>query len=114
MFKRLRQVWTVPALAANLTIGEEYYPGPSVQSDADIERQIRASMIPVSHASATCKMGRPDDELAVVDPKGRVYGVEGLRVIDASAFPFLMPGTAPQAAVYMLAEKIADDVKGGY
>lgn len=113
MFKRLRQAWTVPALAANLTIGDEYYPGPSVQTDQEIERQIRSSMIPVSHASATCKMGKADDALAVVDSHGKVYGVKNLRVVDASAFPFLVPGTAPQAAVYMLAEKIADDVKNG-
>ncbi|KAL9602708.1 MAG: hypothetical protein Q9219_001698 [cf. Caloplaca sp. 3 TL-2023] len=113
MFKRLRQAWAVPALAANLTIGEEYYPGPSVQTDAEIEALIRRTMTPVSHASATCKMGKEGDQMAVVDSHGKVFGVRNLRVVDASAFPFLPPGSAPQAAVYMLAEKIADDVKNG-
>jgi choline dehydrogenase len=50
--------------------------------------------------------------MAVVDSKARVYGVKGLRVVDASAFPFLPPGH-PQATVYMLAEKIADDIRKG-
>lgn len=113
MFKRLRQAWNVPALAENLTIGEEYYPGPGVQTDEEIEGLIRRTVTPVSHAVATCKMGREGDEMAVVDSHGRVFGVENLRVVDASAFPFLPPGSAPQAAVYMLAEKIADDVKKG-
>lgn len=76
MFKRLRQVWTVPALAANLTIDDEYYPGLSVQTDEEIEQLIRSTLTPVSHASATCKMGKADDELAVVDSHGKVYGVK--------------------------------------
>ena len=53
-------------------------------------------------------MGNPDDPLAVVDPQGKVYGLGNLK---ASAFPFLVSGTAPQAVAYMLAKKIADDVK---
>ncbi|KAL8824695.1 MAG: hypothetical protein Q9170_008074 [Blastenia crenularia] len=111
MFKRLRQAWAVPALAENLTIGVEYYPGPSIQTDEETADLIRRTMTPVSHASTTCKMGKVDDEMAVVDSHGKVFGVESLRVVDASAFPFLPPGSAPQAAVYMLAEKISDDVK---
>lgn len=75
MFKRLRQAWTVPALAENLTIGDEYYPGAGVQTDAEIEQLIRKTMTPVSHPSATCKMGKEDDPLAVVDSHGKVYGV---------------------------------------
>jgi choline dehydrogenase len=64
------------------------------------------------HAASTCKMGQANDTLAVVDSKARVFGVEGLRVVDASAFPFLAPGH-PQSGVYMLAEKIADDIMSG-
>ncbi|RMD44083.1 hypothetical protein DV735_g971, partial [Chaetothyriales sp. CBS 134920] len=106
IFKRLRQAWTVPDLA-NLTLGSggEFYPGTAAH--------IRASLLPIYHAAATNKMGKPDDPLAVVDPHGRVYGVSGLRVVDISAFPFLTPGPAPQSVVYLLAEKIADDIKGG-
>lgn len=47
--------------------------------------------------------------MAVVDSKARVYGVQGLRVVDAAAFPLLIPGH-PQSVVYALAEKIADDI----
>jgi choline dehydrogenase len=57
-------------------------------------------------------MGRKGDLLAVVDPKARVYGLQGLRVVDASAFPFLTPGH-PQSGIYLLAEKIAEDIKMG-
>ena len=54
-------------------------------------------------------MGKSGDEDAVVDSKGRVFGVDGLRVCDASVFPFSIPGH-PQSAVYALAEKIAEDI----
>lgn len=75
IFKRLRQAWAVRALASNLTIGDEYYPGESVQSDSEIEQFIRNTLTPLCHASATCKMGKADDNMAVVDPHGKVYGV---------------------------------------
>lgn len=57
-------------------------------------------------------MGKKDDPQAVVDSNARVYGVKGLRVVDASAFPLLPPGH-PQSTVYALAEKIADDIIKG-
>lgn len=57
-------------------------------------------------------MGKKGDPMAVVDTHARVFGVQGLRVVDASAFPFLPPGH-PQSTVYALAEKIADDIKRG-
>lgn len=108
-FKRLRTIWaTIP----NVTIGAEYLPGPNVTSDAEIEEYMRDSAFTLYHASATCKMGKSDDVKAVVDSKARVYGVQRLRVVDASAFPFLPPGH-PQATVYMLGEKIAEDIRRG-
>lgn len=105
-FKRQRQVW---AAMSNLTIGEEYTPGPAVQSDAEILDYIRRTLAPVWHAAATCKMGPRSDPFAVIDTATRVYGVQGLRVVDASSFPFLPPGH-PQATIYALAEKIADEI----
>ena len=105
-FKRQRQVWQQ---MANITIGQEYYPGPSVQTDDEILKFIRDNMVMVWHAASTCKMGTKHDNLAVVDTKARVYGTNRLRVVDASAFPFLIPGH-PQATIYALAEKIADDI----
>ena len=110
-FKRQRQVWNVLA-SYNLTIGSEALPGPWVQSDADILNFIRESLIEVWHAAATCKMGRSNDTMAVIDSSTRVYGTKRLRVVDASSFPFLPPGH-PQATIYMLAEKIASEILQG-
>ena len=108
-FKRAREIWSH---LGNVTIGPEYLPGPNVTTDEQIVEYMRESAFTLYHASATCKMGRSNDTMAVVDSKARVYGVQGLRVVDASAFPFLPPGH-PQATVYMLAEKIAEDIRKG-
>ncbi|CAG8958995.1 hypothetical protein HYFRA_00012154 [Hymenoscyphus fraxineus] len=110
-FKRGRQVWNTPAAKA-VKIGEEIIPGAAVQSDEQIATYIRDNLLHICHASATCSMGSRDDPMAVLDSKAKVYGVDGLRVVDASAFPFAIPGH-PQASVYMLAEKIADEIKKG-
>ena len=59
------------------------------------------------HASCTCKIGRQDDPMAVLDGNFRVYGTEGLRVVDASVFPRI-PGFFIVTSVYMIAEKAAD------
>ncbi|RYP41561.1 hypothetical protein DL767_000903 [Monosporascus sp. MG133] len=108
-FKRAREFWASPALSG-FALGQEAYPGREVgDDDAEIEAAIRRSFNTVYHGSCTCAMGRADDPDAVVDPQARVYGVNGLRVVDASAFPLLPPGH-PQSTVYALAEKIADDI----
>ncbi|KAE8416770.1 putative choline dehydrogenase [Aspergillus pseudocaelatus] len=112
IFKRMRQVWASPAMR-EIIIGEEYWPGPSVRTDEDIIAFLKQTATPMSHAMSTCKMGKKSDPLAVVDSRGRVIGVKNLRVIDGSALPFLPPGEAPQSVVYMLAEKLADDIKNG-
>ena len=93
-------------------LGGETYPGPSVQTDEQILEWIHSAVAPVWHAAGTCKMGRPSDRLAVIDSQARVYGVNGLRVVDASSFPFLPPGH-PQSTLYALAQKIAADVLQG-
>jgi choline dehydrogenase len=90
---------------------EEYFPGFDVSTDAQIWEFIQQSMTTVYHASVTCKMGRMNDSMAVVDSHAKVYGVERLRVVDASSFPFLPPGH-PQSVVYAFAEKIADEILG--
>ncbi|KAI1423698.1 putative choline dehydrogenase [Xylaria sp. FL1777] len=110
-FKRLRQILAAPVLA-EIQIGDEYYPGSSVETDEQIYEHIMKAYNSISHPAASNKMGKASDPLAVVDSHARVYGVQGLRVIDASAFPFLPPGL-PQASVYMFAEKISDDIKNG-
>lgn len=109
-FKRAREFWRQRSLAA-LKVGEEKFPGAQVATDAEMEASIRRNFHTIFHGSCTCAMGKKDDPLAVVDTRGRVYGVRGLRVVDASAFPLLPPGH-PQSTVYALAEKIACDISG--
>ncbi|KAI0872389.1 glucose-methanol-choline oxidoreductase [Hypoxylon argillaceum] len=109
-FKRARQVYSQSSLKG-LLVGDEAYPGSGVKTDAEIEAFIRRDFNTVYHGSCTCSMGRRGDPQAVVDTQGRVYGVQGLRVVDASVFPFLPPGH-PQATVYALAEKFACDISG--
>lgn len=110
-FKRQRRFWAVLA-SYNLTIGAEQFPGPTVQSNAQILDFIQKALTPVWHASATCRMGRSNDTQAVIDSSARVYGTRRLRVVDASSFPFLPPGH-PQATIYALAEKIAQEILDG-
>ncbi|KAJ5591643.1 uncharacterized protein N7459_002012 [Penicillium hispanicum] len=111
MFKRIRAGFQSKAMAP-VIVGQEYYPGPQVQSDDDILEFIKDNVMTLWHAACTCKMGSSDDSMAVVDSQARVYGVKGLRVVDASAFPFLPPGH-PQSTVYMLAEKISEIIIQG-
>lgn len=81
-----------------ILIGPEYFPGPEYQSDEAILEVIKNTLMTIYHASCTCKMGTQTDDMAVVDHRARVFGVTGLRVVDASAFPFLPPGH-PQSVV---------------
>lgn len=108
-FKRIREAFSS---ISNATIGPEVAPGLTVQSDEDILNYIRNVTVPLYHAGATCAMGKKGDPNAVVDSQARVFGTEGLRVVDMSTAPFTPPGH-PQATVYMLAEKIADDILTG-
>lgn len=106
-FKRIRQVWSG---MSGVTIGDEYFPGTSkVQTDEEIFAHISRTNIQLWHASATCKMGRSSDPMAVVDTQSRVFGVQGLRVVDVSAFP-LLPAGHPMATVYALGLKVANDI----
>ena len=74
--------------------------------DEALEAFVRKSAIGVWHASCSCRMGRDDDPMAVVDTQGRVRGVQGLRVVDASIFP-VVPCANTNFPVLMSAEKIA-------
>ena len=67
-------------------------PGPAVQTDAQILAWIKDHAVVGDHASSTCAMGKQGDPMAVIDSKARVFGVSGLRVVDASSLPFLPPG----------------------
>ncbi|KAI0529975.1 GMC oxidoreductase [Xylaria digitata] len=97
-FKRARAFWATQALRgyANAT---EAYPGAHVSSDHEIADSIRRNFQTIFHGSSTCAMGVDGDPRAVVDTAGRVRGgVSGLRVVDASIFPFLPPGH-PQSII---------------
>lgn len=102
IFKRIREVFQSEAMRPVVT-GEEYYPGNSVQSDDQILEFIRNNMMTIWHAACTCKMGTSKDEMAVIDSRARVFGVQNLRVVDASSFPFLPPGH-PQSTVCKLGD----------
>ena len=88
----------------------ELSPGPSVETDEEILDWVRADAETALHPSCTAAMGV--DEMSVVDPTTmRVHGVDGLRVVDASVFPFVTNGNI-YAPVMMVAEKAADLILG--
>ncbi len=74
--------------------------------DEALEAFVKKATIGVWHASCTCRMGRADDPMSVVDTQGRVKGVQGLRVVDASVFP-IVPCANTNFPTLMTAEKIA-------
>ncbi|KAF2501935.1 alcohol oxidase [Lophium mytilinum] len=104
--KRARQAFNG---ISSIKVGPEVAPGDAVKTDAQILAFVKNAATQIWHAGATCSMGKKGDKNAVVDSKAKVFGVDGLRVVDASAFPFMVPGH-PQSTVYMLAEKIADAI----
>ena len=91
--------------------GEEIMPGPAVDDDAAIDAFIREKGETIYHPVGTCRMGRTDDPMAVVDKDCCVIGIEGLRVVDASVIPALIGGNT-NAPTIMIAEKIADVIRG--
>src|SRR4051794_2255406 len=94
--KFVRKIASMPAMAD--IIEEEVLPGPSIQSDADLITDFRKRSGTVYHPVSTCRMG-PDAARAVVDPRLRVHGLEGLRVIDASIFPANITGNTNAASI---------------
>ena len=103
-----RNILSQPAFAP--FNGGELSPGPSVSSDQEILDWVARDAETALHPSCTCKMGT--DDASVVDPKNmRVHGLEGLRVVDASVFPYV-PNANIFAPVMMVAEKSADLILG--
>lgn len=94
--KFVRRIASMPAMAE--IIEEEVLPGPSIQSDADLIQDFRKRSGTVYHPVSTCRMG-PDASRAVVDPRLKVHGLDGLRVIDASIFPDNITGNTNAASI---------------
>ncbi|EDL53614.1 choline dehydrogenase [Vibrio mediterranei AK1] len=92
--------------------GASFYP-VDPDDDAAIEQDIRNRADTQYHPIGTCKMGTSDDPEAVVDSELSVYGMDNLRVVDASVMPTLVGGNT-NAPTIMIAEKIADVIKAKY
>jgi choline dehydrogenase len=87
-------------------IGHETTPGPEVRSDAEIAAWIDAHVIHYYHPVGTCKMGLTADPNAVVDPRGKVHGLEGVYVADASIIP-VIPRANTNIPAAVVGERIA-------
>jgi choline dehydrogenase len=85
----------------------EVVPGPAVESDAALKAFVRDNAWG-HHASCTCPIG-PREQGGVLSSDFRVHGTQGLRVVDASVFPRI-PGTFIVCAIYMIAEKAAEQI----
>jgi choline dehydrogenase/4-pyridoxate dehydrogenase len=107
--RRVREVGRQSALRP--FVAGEIAPGPEKASDDKLDTHIRATAISVHHPLGTCKMGVASDPMAVVDGELRVFGIDGLRVVDASVMPDLVGGNI-NAPVIMIAEKASDLIRG--
>jgi len=89
----------------------EIQPGDAIQTDEQIDTWVRDNVESAYHPSCSCKMGRDDDPMAVLDSQCRVRGVSNLRVVDSSIFPSITNGNL-NAPTIMVAEKAADMILG--
>ena len=93
--------------------GEEIQPGLHHQSDAQLLESIRKFVTTGHHPVGTCKMGIANDNMAVVDPTLKVYGVENLRIVDGSIMPKITTGNT-NTPIIAFAEKAAELILGWY
>jgi choline dehydrogenase len=103
--KLARRIASTPSMRE--FVASEYRPGPEANSDEALLDFVRNTGATIFHPVGTCKMGR--DEMAVVDERLRVHGLNGLRVVDASIMPTLISGNTNWPAI-MIAEKAADTI----
>ncbi|SAL19602.1 choline dehydrogenase [Caballeronia sordidicola] len=102
-----REIMHQPALKKYC--GRELHPGADLRTDDALDAFVRQRAETAYHPSCSCKMGY--DNMSVVDNQGRVHGLESLRVVDASIMPQIVTGNL-NAPTIMLAEKIADAIRG--
>lgn len=111
--RQVRDIMAQPALAKYQP--REWKPGCEFQTDEQLRSAAGDIASTIFHPVGTVKMGRDDDSMAVLDPRLRVRGVDGLRVVDASIMPTITSGNT-NAPTLMIAEKaarwIADDHRG--
>lgn len=101
--KVARKIASAPALKDYVI--DEFVPGEQYQSDEELLEAVRLYSQTIYHPTSTCKMGNDKD--AVVDARLKVYGIEGLRVVDASIMPQIVSGNT-NAPTIMIAEKGSD------
>lgn len=105
----------VPALSRPV-MGTMTHPGLDVatllRDDAAIDEFVRTSVAGQAHHAGTCRMGPASDPLSVTDSQGRVHGVSGLRVVDASLMPWVPRGNT-NIPTLMIAEKISAEILDG-
>ncbi|MCO5060012.1 MAG: choline dehydrogenase [Rhizobiaceae bacterium] len=104
-----REIFSQPAF--DPFRGREISPGTDVQSDDELDAFIAEHAESAYHPCGTCRIGRADDPMAVVDPECRVIGVDGLRVADSSIFPQVTNGNLNAPSI-MVGEKAADMLLG--
>ena len=104
---------TFPVRAITLDLDDTLWPfAPiGVRIERTLDAFLREHVESAYHPCGTCRMGRRDDPLAVVDAECRVIGVEGLRVADSSIFPQVTNGNLNGPSI-MTGEKAADHVLG--
>ena len=105
-----RRIVAAPALAKYRP--EEVMPGPQFQSEEELAHAAGLVGTTIFHPVGTCRMGKADDPLAVVDGRLRVRGIDRLRVVDASIMPFITSGNTNSPTI-MIAEKAAQDILAG-
>ena len=105
----VRELVSQPAFQS--LCGDEIYPGLHKQSDDDLDACLIEKTVSQWHLSGTARMGAKTDLGAVVDPQGKVHGVDKLRVVDASIMPVVTNGNTNSPTI-MLAEKLSDAILG--
>jgi 5-(hydroxymethyl)furfural/furfural oxidase len=112
--RHLRRLVGHPAIAAiadSVVLDEEGTSFEELAGDDPLREWLLAHVSDYVHACGTCRMGHPDDPMAVVDPRCRYIGVEGLRIVDASVMP-VIPRANTHLTTVMIAEKVAAQING--
>ena len=91
--------------------GAEIFPGDNIKTDDALDQRINSHTTTQWHLSGTARMGSKNDERTVVDSNGKVVGISGLRVIDASIMPVVTNGNTNSPTI-MIAEKLCDNILG--